>query len=359
MAKHTPRNPSNAPSPGRKSLPGILGGAVLVLLLAAVLLPQLSGRFPKLEIAGHRITREEYLQAMYQARNDILSDHAAAGISLKDWNEDTSLGSPRELLTLRTLEILTEYYAICDLAVERGYLADASYEAMLRDMQDINRQRQEALESGAVVTGIPQFTAGDYMTYRASNLRILFTNDENNPEIQVTPEEIHQRYDADKENLYALPDTMELSFLRINTAPEETDALAGELEALRQLALEKGSLAQALAEMPRLKAYYEEISVDRGSYSIYYRSHGDILSYAQTLQAGDISEVFRQDGQLCLVQCHRRTQGTYASLEDVQSVVVQSIREDRYEALIAARMDASQVDADLPALIRFTADHLN
>ena len=48
--------------------PGILGGAVLVLLLAAVLLPQLSGRFPKLEIAGHRITREEYLDIYRRSR---------------------------------------------------------------------------------------------------------------------------------------------------------------------------------------------------------------------------------------------------------------------------------------------------
>ena len=337
----------------------VLAVVLAVLALACILwLPSLSA-FPRLEVDGHRITEAQYLQAMYRARNDVLSDHAAAGISLKDWNEDTALGNPCELITRRTLEILSEYYAVSGLAVERGYLADAGYDAMLRDLEDFNRRRQEALEAGSVITGIPQFTAEDYLSYRTSNLKLQFTSDSANPENRVTPEEIRQRYEADKDNLYSLPDELELGYLVISAGPEEAEALAQELEALRQLALEKGTLALALEEMPQLKDYYEEITVDRGSYSIYSRSHGDILGCADQLQTGDISEVFRKDGWLCLVQCHRRTRINHAPLEEVESVVIQSIRESRYDALITARMEEMKIDADLPALLRFTAEQFN
>ena len=142
-----------AKTPHRKPLWAVIIG--LFLALGAFLLARGTG-FPRLEVAGFRIDREEYRQVMYQARNDVLSDHAAAGHSLKDWTAETPLGDPIQMTMDRAIEILTETYAVSTLAVERGYLADAGYDALVRELEDINRKRQEALESGNMVTGIPK-----------------------------------------------------------------------------------------------------------------------------------------------------------------------------------------------------------
>ena len=205
--------------PSRRS-PGNFGKTAVILALPVLILACLAAwlwsggaAFPRLEVAGHRISQEEYLRVMYQARNDVLSDHSEAGISLRDWSAETALGDPRQMTMERTLAILSEYYAVSTLAVERGYLADAGYDAMLQDMEDINRQRQEAMESGAVITGFPQFTVADYITYRASSLRLQFTDDSANPENQVTEEEILRRYEADRDRLYLQPDSLVLQFL--------------------------------------------------------------------------------------------------------------------------------------------------
>lgn len=328
---------------------------MLSALALTVCLNGCAASFPRLEAAGFRVTEEEYLGAMYRARDDVLSEHAAAGISLTDWSKETALGDPCEMVTERTLELLREYYAVSTLAVERGYLAEAGYDAMLEDMERINRQRQEALESGAVVTGLRQFTPEDFLTYRTSNLRLQFCSDPDNPENQVTPGEIRERYEADKGNLYLLPDELALGFLLIQTTPEEARTLQPELEQLRQSAMEMGGLIPALEERPQLKDHYAEITVDRGTYSVYARSHGDILLCAEGLQTGDISQVFHQEGWICLVECRQRTEHNYVPLEEVQTVVLQSIRESRYDALIAQRMADMEVDADMKALYRFTA----
>ena len=341
-------------SAGRKALIPVL--SVLVLAALAVGIRFLSDPFPRLEVAGFRVTEEEYLRAMYQARNDVLSDHAAAGISLKDWSAETPLGDPCDLAMERTLEILSEYYAVSALAVERGDLADAGYDAMVRDLEEFNRQRQEALESGGMVTGLPSFAMEDYITYRASNLRLLFCSDPDNPENQVTEEEILRRYEADRDALYRQPDSVELSFLVADFAD---DTLEQSFQALQELALEKGDLAAALEEMPQLKGYYQEVSVDAGNYSAYVRSHGDILDWSADLQPGEISRVFRQDDRLCLMQCLQRIVQPYAPLEDVRSVVEQSIRESRYDALIAERIAATQIRGDLQSLYRFTAEQFS
>ena len=344
---------ASPPAPKKRMIP-FLCAAVLVLAALGAGLWALSAPFPRLDVSGFRITEEEYRRAMYQARNDVLSDHAAAGISLTDWSEETALGDPCRLTMERTLAILTEYYAVSTLAVERGYLADAGFDAMAQDMAEVNRQRQEALESGTVITGIPHFTMDDYITFRASNIRLRFCSDPANPEYQVTQEQIQQRYEADRDTLYDQPDSVDLAFLSVSTTPQEADALEPALQA----AWAQGDLAAALAENPQLQSYYQEISVNPGNYAVYDRTHSDILACAADLQTGEISQVFRQGNWLCLVQCMQRTVHQYIPLEDVQSVVVQSIRESRYDALIAARMETTEVLGDLKALYRFTAEQL-
>ena len=343
---------------GKKKLTAVLCAAAAVLTALAACLWALSPRFPRLEAAGFRITEEEYLRAMYQARNDVLSDHAAAGISLKDWDAETVLGDPCRLTVERALELLTEYYAVGTLAVERGYLADASYEAMLESMEELNRKRLEAPDTGAIVTGLPQFTLNDYIAYRASSIRLQFCGDPGNPENQITQEELLQRYEADRDNLYRQPDSLELAFLVLRPAPEEVDALRSGLQTLRDLALKTGSLAAALEDMPELKAYYQQITVDPATYGTYARSHGDILAYSDGLNTGELSQIIDLGDWLCLIQCCRRTDHDYVPLEDVQSVVEQSIRESRYDDLIAQRMETLQIQGDLEALYRFTAEHL-
>ena len=339
--------------PHRRAL--ILCSAVLILAVLAVGLWFLRSPFPRLEVGGFRITEEEYLRAMYQARSDILSDHAAVSHSLTDWSAETPLGDPRRLTMERALEILTEAYAIDTLAVERGYLSEAGYEAMKRDMEQVNEKRQEALYSGAVITGFPSFTMDDYITYRASSLRLQFCTDPDNPEYPVTPEELRQRYEADRDNLYRQPDSMELVFVLIDGADSEPEQA---LKALREKALETADLTGALEAFPGLKPYYQEISVDPGSYGVYARSHGDVLVWADELQPGEISRVFRQDDRLCLIQCLARADHQYVPLEEVQSIVEQSIRESRYDALITERMEQMEVHGDLEKLYRFTAEQL-
>ena len=117
-----------------------------------------------------------------------------------------------------------------------------------------------------------------------------------------------------------------------------------------------GQLAPALDESPGLKAYFQEISVTPENYSVFARSHADVLAWAADLKSGELSQVLRQDDRLCLIQCVQRTSAQYAPLEEVESIVVQSIRESRYDALVAQRMENTEIKGNLQALYRFTAE---
>ena len=344
---------SNTRGPKKRRFLWIILVSALILAVCAVALWTRGDDFPKIEISGHKISREEYVRAMYQARNDVLSDHAAAGISLTDWSRETELGDPCALATERALEILSEYYAVSTLAVERGYLEDAGYAAMERELAELNEQRQQAMESGAVFTGVPTFTLDDYMTYRASGFKLQFCNDPANPENQITDGELQARYEADRDSLYRQIESMELVYILID-AGGDVDAW----EQILQKARQAGDLTAALAEWPQLGDYYREISVTPGNYASHERAIGDVLALAENLEAGELSQVFRQEDRLCLVLCKSRTGEPYAALSDVESVVAQSIRESRYDALVAERMANMEIRGDLEKLYRFTTEQL-
>jgi hypothetical protein len=146
---------------------------------------------------------------------------------------------------------------------------------------------------------------------------------------------------------------MELAYIAIDAAPGEIDELEQAL-----LALSPGSLSEALEAQPGLKAYYAEASIQPENYSFYDRTISDVLSLAAGLSPGERSEVCRREDRLLLVQCIARTEAIYAPLSDVRSIVVQSIRESRYDALIAARAEQLPVHADPDRLYRFTAEQL-
>ena len=344
---------SKTKHPEKRSRRWIVPVSAVILVICAIALWMTRDDFPELEISGYPISREEYVRAMYQARNDVLSDHAAAGISLTDWSRETELGEPCALAAGRAIQILTDYYAVSTLAVERGYLEDASYAAMERGLAELNEQRQQAMESGAVFTGIPAFTLTDYMTYRASGFKLQFCNDPANPENQISDAELQARYEADRDSLYRQSESMELAYILID-AGNDADAWEQILREARAI----GDLTAALAQFPRLGDFYREVSVTPGNYAAHERAIGDVLALAQELEAGELSRVFRQEDRLCLVLCRSRTGEPYAPLSDVASVVAQSIRESRYDALLAERMENMEIRGDLDKLYRFTAEQL-
>lgn len=341
---------------GRKTVIALgLAAAVLVLALLGGMALKHRRAQPPLKIAGYEIGEEEYNWAMYRARNEVLALHSAAGISPIEWDVRTELGLPLEMVAERTVEILKEFYAINTLAVERGYLQDASFAALEEARQALNKNNQEAIAAGEIVTGLTNYTLERYIDYRTAGLRRQFCYDESNPEMAVTEQELRLRYEQDKDIFYALPDSFILSWIEIRHRPElETQA-----EQLRLDAAEAGSLAEVMARYPELAACHREESFEGRDYGTYEREYSLLLAYADELDAGEISQVICRDGWIWLLECVQRRENGYVDFDSVAAVVRGTVREERYDALVAQL--AGQIDAeyDAEALYRYTARQLS
>lgn len=340
---------------GRNTLVAVgLGMAVLVLALLGGMALKHRQAQPRLKIAGYEISEEAYNWAMYKARNEVLSLHSTAGISPVEWDVQTELGLPLEMVADRAVEILKEFHAVGILAVERGYLKDASFAALQEERQALNDSNREAIDAGGIVTGLTTYTLERYIDYRAASLRRQFCYDESNPEMAVTKEELRQRYEQDKDKFYAVPDSFSLSWLEIQDRPE----LEPQVEQLRLDAVEAGSLAEALENYPQLAPYYREESFDGREYATYEREYSLLLAYADELDTGEVSQVICRDGWIWLVECVERRENGYVDFDSVAAVVRGTVREERYDALVARLAGQLEAEYDAEALYRYTARQL-
>lgn len=339
---------------GRKSAIPVWLCAVALLSVLAWMIPKQRQTQPKLNIAGYEIREEAYNWAMYKARNEVLSLHSAAGISPVVWDVRTELGLPQEMVADRAVEILKEFYAVGVLAMERGYLRDASFEALQEECQAVNESNREDIDAGSIVTGLKHYTLERYIDYRNAGLRLQFCHDETNPENVVTEQELRLRYEQDKDKFYGLPDSFVLHWIEIWDRPE----LEPQVEQLRQGAVEAGSLIQALETDSQLKSYFCDVSFDGRQYATYEREYSLLLSYAGELNTGEISQVICENGCIWLVECVERKENGYEDLDSVASVVLAAIREERYDALVTQLAGQINAEYDTEALYRYTARQL-
>ena len=347
--------PTGRRGQGRKILIVLgLGIAVFALvILGMVAMKHQQGQL-KLEIAGYKVSEEAYSWAMYKARNEVLSRHSAAGISPVVWDVRTELGLPQEMVADRAVELLKEFYAVGVLAVDRGYLQDASFEALEEDRQALNQSNRENIASGGIVTGLTNYTLEQYIHYRNAGLRLQFCYDETNPENVVTDQELRLRYEQDKDKFFGLPDSYVLHWIEIWDRPE----LEPQVEQLRQSAVEAGSLIQALETDSQLKSYFCDVSFDGRQYATYEQEYSLLLSYAGELNTGEISQVICENGCIWLVECVERKENGYEDLDSVASVVLAAIREEHYDALVAQLAGQINAEYDTEALYRYTARQL-
>lgn len=152
-----------------------------------------------LRINGTEISEEEYLQAVKAVRYDVAAYFAGTyGAKEEDsfWSEEYGEEIPCEKLAEEAVERLKYIHAVYGLAEEKGYIADAGYDALAERLEDENASRKEKIEAGEPVYGLSEYTLDLYMEYEVSSFRERYCNDKTNEGMDLTEEEIREHYES-------------------------------------------------------------------------------------------------------------------------------------------------------------------
>lgn len=178
-------------------LGAVAGGVIIMCSLVAMLI--LSGdRMPELVIGGTPVDREEYLEAVSDARFEVkgyFRETYDADTGGDFWTETFGEETPYKKTADVALRELCRRYAVYQTAEEKGYIGTYSYKDMEERVRKENEERKNKQEAGEVIYGLSEYSLSQFLDYEMSSLQEMYCNDDSNEDMEVTEEELKEYYD--------------------------------------------------------------------------------------------------------------------------------------------------------------------
>lgn len=319
-----------------------------------------------LMINESKIDKEEFLDAASQKKYEVVSHFSGkAGGNVDDgfWEREIEGEIPYELLADAAIEQLKYNRAVYGLAKEKGYIADDSYQGLLERFEAENQARQDKIAKGEAVYGLSEYPLELYREYEMDTFQKRYCEDLENEGMDISDADREQYYEEHKEAYHRENDRI-LDYIKI---PYEEEGLTGEqAEELKQrltAVYKKMDAENPLAKLAeadeQLVPYLAHADVTAEELRSYSRTISDVLEYAWELKAGESTAVTDEYGCLYLIECTARTENEAASLEEMKDNINKTLREERYDAIIAQRVAEARIEGDMKRIYFFMKKHID
>lgn len=339
-----------------------------IVLLAAVVLAGVLVRGDRfsLEINGNKIDKEEFLDAVSRRRYEVtayFTGKEGGGTDAGFWEREIDGEIPYRKLADAAVEELKYFHAVYGLAREKGYVEDDSYASFLKRWESENALRKEKIEKGETVYGLSEYTKELYLEYETDTIQKSYCQDLKNEGMEVTEEDRELYYEEHRES-YEREDDRTLDYIKI---PWEEEGMSGRqaeeykkiLTSIYKKMDEEHSLSELAAENAEISPYLFHAEVAASELSAYSRSINDVLSFAWELKKGESTAILEENGCLYLIECTERKENAPASMEEVKDHINKTLRESRYDEIIAKRAAGAAVECDMERIYFFLKKHIN
>lgn len=341
---------------------------ITIILLAAIVFVGIfvyRNQF-SLAVNGSKIDKEEFLDAAAQKKYEVISyfsgktgQSAGAGF----WETETDGELPYKKLADAAVEQLKYIHAVYGLAKEKGYIEDDSYQGLLERWESENQLRKEKIARGEAVYGLSEYTLELYREYEMDTIQKQYCEDPENEGMEITDADREQYYEEHKDS-YQRDDDRILDYIKIpyeneGMSEEEADELKDRLTAIYKKMDESHPLAELAEADEELSAYLEHADVTADELTIYSRTISDILEYAWELDAGESTAVIDEYGCLYLIECTSRTANDATPLEEVKDNIDKTLREERYDEIIARLAEEARTEGDMERIYFFMKKHID
>ncbi|NQG97715.1 peptidyl-prolyl cis-trans isomerase [Streptococcus suis] len=339
----------------------LVAGLVLVICTGMLVFRPVSY---SLKIDGVAVAEEEFQTEVTKAQYQVTKyffDQYQAEVDHDFWDRDFQGEKPKVRLLQETLDQLRRIYAARSLALETGMVSSIDYSAFINRFQASNQDRQKETASGEAVYGLASFSQEAFLEYELDSFEQAYLDQFGPSSLGVSDAEQLAYYQSHAAGIFARYDDYEVEYIRIYYAMEDLDDLV-----LEQLRADLGSLASQsansrfdMAAFPSLVAYYgyEEIASDQ--VSTLAKFIGDVLYYADQLEAGQTSPVIDENGCLYLIRLINRTDNGPVPFEEVKEVIKKRLQEEAYQQLVIQKSDSMELDYEEDQLLAYLESIIN
>ncbi|MEE1025145.1 MAG: hypothetical protein U0L48_08805 [Acutalibacteraceae bacterium] len=284
------------------------------------------------DVDGMKIYAGEVKLHMNEIKTDVIEyfeQNYSVTAGNDFWDTEFDGVTPAEYLRNEALSASVRCRLELELGVEYGIVKDASYDAFVDEMKEVNSVNQSKIDNGEPIYGQSEYSESTYHMYRMSNLRIELQEvmgQEGEP-LYGDEAALKAFYYANRDQNYRRIDNCIFKILKsddMQALKAAEKIIADENEPLSKLT------DVEITQTELSNSNYKQLSKENSAFydTIYSLSEGETAYF----------------GENTLIWCFSRSFSGYESYSSVESTVIAEYRQQQYEKYINELVKNSSIN---------------
>ncbi|TYQ16405.1 UNVERIFIED_CONTAM: hypothetical protein Cloal_2941 [Acetivibrio alkalicellulosi] len=307
----------------------------LILVLLMILLSYQRGFFDTdfTQIAivnGQPVYVKEFKATLRSMSIDISSDNINDKNRFDNkYNEITKDKVMEEIVKIKIQQLLAQ---------DKGILKSSDYKDFIKELNEINSSRKEALKENKVIYGPDIYGEVEYYNYSIQNIINELKENLKESELRISEEILKDTYRFSRETRFMLPKQIIVQIIsipftdnrRVISEIKKTDAKYKIYEVINRV--NQGECFELLS-----KTYNSDKKVIENIIPVdnkFDTPYSDLLYEANKLKEGQISDIIERKGDYVVIKSIARKSGDYLSYEDAREILKNELLEQGYSDYI-------------------------
>lgn len=226
-------------------------------------------------------------------------------------------------------------------AVKYGVLKDSSFSAFLKELDQENERRANALGNKEAIYGPRQYSKLTYYDYRHTLMMNALKLAWSKQGLDMDESKLLDYYDQHRESIAKKHDTIQVyRIIQAKTQPEQAKRNIYEI---RQKLKTEEAFQELFHQLEQEQGLTEIETIQEDNYKEISKYRSDYYHLVSELVPGEVSRVIEDPDSYSIVMIKERKPGGYASFADIREEVVQQYIDDGYASFLKQQMAGSEV----------------
>ncbi len=339
----------------------LLLAAMLVLSAALTVLVAyqtglIYGDFSELAtVNGEPVYVREYKMKLKSNTTQVLSyfnENYGAETKENFWTNSYNGEVPVEVARKKALDDIVEIKVQQILAKEKGIIESTDYKEFLKELENENRQRKDALKSNKIVYGPDNYGEIEYFKYSFDNMVSKLKEKLMENELSIPEDRLESMYVLLKETRFRLPDNIKILAITIPFTDEKgiiNDDLKNKARTKIEEAKKKidsGEPFEKVALEYNPKGEIFEYTFTKEKQMAKDVSYPELLNEALKLEPGQVSEVIERATDFALILCKEKKSSGYLLYKDAKKELLDELIKRDYEEYIDELVEQADVEVN-------------
>lgn len=332
---------------------GILVLSAVLAILVAYQAGLIYGDFSELaRVNGEPVYVKEYKMKLLSNTTEVINyfSQSYAVETKENFRTDSYSGeAPVEMARKKALDDIVEVKVQQILAKEKGIIESTDYREFLKELENENRQRKDALKSNKVVYGPDNYGEIEYFNYSFDNMVSKLKEKLKENELSIPEEKLESMYNLLKDTRFKLPDDIKIQVISIGFT-DEKGIINDDLKSKARVKIEEAKKRIDNGEP------FEEVALDYNPKSgvleyVFTKekqmakdiSHPELLDEALKLKPGQVSEIIERSMDFVLILCKEKKSTGYLPYKDARKQLLDELIEKDYQEYIDKLVEQADV----------------